>query len=48
MELYKERNRIERCFSWLKRHRRIATRFDLNDSHFLASLYLASSLLWLN
>lgn len=47
-ELYKERNRIERCFGWLKRYRRIATRFDRNDSHFLAFLYLAASLLWLN
>lgn len=47
-ELYKQRNRIERCFGWLKRYRRIATRFDRNDTHFLAFLYLASSLLWLN
>ena len=47
-ELYKERNRIERCFGWLKRHRRIATRYDRNDAHFLAFLYLASTLLWLN
>jgi transposase len=46
-ELYKERNRIERCFGWLKRFRRIATRFDRNDAHFLAFLYLASALLWL-
>lgn len=47
-ELYKERNRIERCFGWLKRHRRIATRYDRNDAHFLAFLLLASALLWLN
>lgn len=46
-ELYKERNRIERCFGWLKRYRRIATRFDRNDAHFLAFLYLAASLRWL-
>lgn len=45
--LYAERNRIERCFGTLKRHRRIATRFDRNDSHFLGFLYLACSLLWL-
>lgn len=31
-ELYKERNLIERCFGKLKMHRRIATRFDRNDS----------------
>ena len=47
-ELYKQRNRIERCFGWLKRYRRIATRYDRNDSHFLAFLHLAASLLWLN
>ena len=46
--LYKQRNRIERCFGLLKRYRRIATRFDRNDSHFAAFIYLASSLLWLN
>lgn len=46
--LYAERNRIERCFGRLKLHRRIATRFDRNDSHFLGFLYLACSLLWLN
>lgn len=47
-ELYKERNRIERCFGWLKRYRRIATRFDRNDSHYLGFLHLAAALLWLN
>lgn len=46
-ELYKQRNLIERCFGKLKQHRRIATRFDRNDSHFCAFLFLASSLLWL-
>ena len=47
LELYKARNRIERCFCTLKRHRRIATRFDRNDAHFLGFLYLAAALLWL-
>jgi transposase len=46
-ELYKERNLIERCFGTLKKHRRIATRFDRNDSHYLGFLFLAASLLWL-
>lgn len=46
-KLYGERNRIERCFGKLKMHRRIATRFDRNDSHFLGFLYLACSLFWL-
>jgi len=46
-ELYKERNLIERCFGKLKTNRRIATRFDRNDTHFLGFLYLAASLIWL-
>jgi len=45
-QLYKQRNRIERCFEKLKKHRRIATRFDRNDSHFLGFIHLAASLLW--
>lgn len=47
-KLYAQRNLIERCFGRLKLHRRIATRFDRNDSHYLAFLYLACSLFWLN
>ena len=47
-KLYARRNMIERCFGKLKMHRRIATRFDRNDSHYLSFLYLACSLLWLN
>ena len=46
--LYAQRNLIERCFGKLKMHRRIATRFDRNDSHYLGFLYLACSLLWMN
>lgn len=46
--LYAERNQIERCFGKLKRHRRIATRYDRNDAHYLGFLYLACALLWLN
>ena len=45
--LYTQRNLIERCFGKLKMHRRIATRFDRNDSHYLGFLFLACSLLWL-
>lgn len=47
-ELYKARNLIERCFGRLKLYRRIATRFDRNDSHFLGFIYLAASLIWAN
>jgi transposase len=46
--LYAQRNRIERCFGKLKLHRRIATRYDRNDTHYLGFLYLACALLWLN
>ena len=34
--LYKNRNRIERCFNKLKHFRRFATRFDRRAAHFLA------------
>lgn len=46
-ELYKTRNRIERCFNKFKHFRRIATRFDRRDLHFSAFLHLASFLIWM-
>ena len=46
-KLHAQRNLIERCFGTLKRYRRIATRFDRNETRFLSFLYLACSLLWL-
>ena len=46
-ELYKERNLIERCFGKLKIHRRIATRYDRNDSHFMGFIFLGAALLWM-
>lgn len=45
--LYRERNRIERCFNKLKHFRRIATRYDRRACHFLAFLCLASIMLWM-
>ena len=39
--LYKNRNRIERCFNKLKHFRRFATRFDRRAAHFLAFIHLA-------
>jgi transposase len=45
--LYKHRNRIERCFNRLKHFRRLSTRFDRNDAHYLATVTLASISLWL-
>jgi transposase len=47
-QLYAQRNLIERCFGRLKIYRRIATRFDRNDTHFMGFLYLACSLFWIN
>ena len=45
--LYRERNRIERCFNKLKHFRRLATRYDRRAIHFLAFLCLAASMLWM-
>jgi transposase len=45
--LYKQRNRIERCFAKLKQFRRIATRFEKNKQNFYALVALACSMLLL-
>jgi transposase len=45
--LYRERNRIERCFNKLKHFRRLATRYDRRAVHFLAFLCLAATMLWM-
>lgn len=42
-ELYRKRNRIERCFSRLKQFRRFATRYDKNRACFQAFVALACS-----
>lgn len=44
----KLRNRIERFFSKLKHFRRIATRYDRRAIHFLATLHLASAMIWMD
>jgi transposase len=44
-EIYRLRNRIERCFNKLKHFRRIATRYDRRAIHFLAFIHLASAML---
>ena len=43
--LYKQRNRIERCFSRLKQFRRLATRYEKSKTCFRALVALACS--WL-
>lgn len=45
--LYRERNRIERCFNKLKHFRRIATRYDRRAVHFAAFISLAAAMLWM-
>ena len=44
---YRERNLVERYFNKLKHFRRVATRYDRLDSHFLGLLYLAATMIWL-
>ena len=45
--LYKNRNRIERCFNKLKHFRRFETRFDRRAAHFLAFIHLACAMIWM-
>ena len=45
--VYKDRNRIERCFNKLKHFRRFATRYDRRAIHYLAFIHLAAAVLWL-
>jgi transposase len=45
--VYKDRNRIERCFNKLKHFRRFATRYDRRTVHFLAFIHLAAIMLWM-
>jgi transposase len=47
-ELYKARHLIENFFARLKQFRAIATRYDKRASNFLAGVYLASTIIWLN
>ncbi len=47
-DLYEARHLIENFFCKLKQFRAIATRYDKTARNFLAGLYLAASLIWLN
>jgi transposase len=47
-DLYKERHLIENFFCRLKLYRAIATRYDKRAVNFLAGVYAASILIWLN
>lgn len=47
-DLYKARHLIENFFAKLKQYRGIATRYDKRATNFLAAIYLAASVIWLN
>ena len=44
---YAQRHPVERLFSRLKQFRRVATRYDKLDAHFLAFIHLAATVLWM-
>ncbi len=46
-DIYKARNRIERCFNKLKHFRRIATRYDRRAEYFRAFILIAAVILWM-
>ncbi len=46
-EIYKERNRVERCFNKLKHFRRIATRYDRREIYFRAFVFIACAMIWM-
>jgi transposase len=45
--IYKHRNRIERCFNRLKHFRRFATRYDRRAIYFTGFVHLAAAMIWL-
>ena len=46
-EVYRKRNLVERLVGKLKQFRRVATRYDKLDPHYLAFVQLASVMVWL-
>ena len=46
-DAYKHRNRIERCFSRLKRFRRLAARYDRRTIHCIGFVHLAATMIWI-
>jgi transposase len=47
-ELYKARSLVEIFFGNLKQFRAIATRYDKTARNFLAAIFLAAAVIWLN
>jgi len=46
-EAYRHRNLVERLVAKLKQFRRVATRYDKLDPHYLAFVQVASVIVWL-
>ena len=46
-EAYRRRNLVERPVAKLKQFRRVATRYDKLDPHYLAFVQIASDIVWL-
>jgi putative transposase len=47
IDVYRHRNRIERCFNRLKHFRRFATRYDRQTVNFEGFVHLAAAMIWL-
>lgn len=47
VQLYKNRNLVERAFNFLKHFRRVATRYDKTIRNFSAFVHLATMVIWL-
>lgn len=45
-DIYRHRNRIERCFNRLKHLRRFATRYDRRTIHSAGFVHLAAAMIW--
>ena len=46
-DIYRKRNRVERCINRLKQYRRVATRYEKQARNYLAMLHIAAILIWL-
>ena len=47
VELYKERNLVERFFNRIKHYRRVATRYEKSVQNYVSFLHVASIMVWL-
>mgnify|MGYP003292067429 CR=1 FL=1 len=47
VELYRDRNSVERCINKIKAWRGLATRYDKTPESYLAGLHLRGAVIWL-